>query len=727
MFLKLIVVFPFLDLRYFLKSGGAPGRPGWPEQEFQTVGALGKVLRSVRCDPNGAEADVGAALLFRPEFSRPIRKGRRRALDCPKLDSGAEIGSRRIFADAHGHLQLEVVVDCSGADFNCASSALEEILSEDVEIPRASFEVLALAGKVFAGLYLKQSAKTAPTWPGVLPDKLLCEGLGSPFVVALLHEPSDEGTPFPGGSRLFSDVRHASVNAIGTDVSLWTLFASGGLPAGWVDHVRSFTRVLGALREVRILTTLNRQYAVAPFHLDNDKVNRALRRNDKYIRRKSYGGWPAQKVLAFEDRLTQGNALPTGVGGVPAHSSVWRSSHNGLVAIRQESTSLPVVPRRRGGMPKLDDADRKTIVHILKDAAVESGDPEGYFREMVSAAGFDRESQDHALNLLNGTAEDTAKGLVHWSVGMGTNPNDPTFTTLGSLLRPILPGLGLEFSIAVAAIVASYGLFRHPSHAEELRRAFQIPLEVSRTACQSSSDHGPDFVWQGRDSDYELQGFWPEPPLMEVGFLINAIEASRSVCLVEVADLARSGTGFLVSRDKVITNYHVVFPDGEPTDFSARARAVSLQFGVYSGESGMQKRTFALANDAPVLAKSPDSALDYVLLQAENKLAQADRVKPAEIQSGPLEIGASIQSLQHPAGGTMKLGTSVNSVKHVDPKRGITQYVTRAGQGSSGAPCFTEDWKVVALHHAERARWHGAIREGILMTNIIAEIEQHLD
>ena len=64
----------------------------------------------------------------------------------------------------------------------------------------------------------------------------------------------------------------------------------------------------------------------------------------------------------------------------------------------------------------------------------------------------------------------------------------------------------------------------------------------------------------------------------------------------------------------------------------------------------------------------------------------------------------------------MKVALSCNGVVDVDANSGKIQYVNKTAGGSSGSPCFNEDWELVALHHAERSRSFGSIREGILAT-----------
>ena len=82
--------------------------------------------------------------------------------------------------------------------------------------------------------------------------------------------------------------------------------------------------------------------------------------------------------------------------------------------------------------------------------------------------------------------------------------------------------------------------------------------------------------------------------------------------------------------------------------------------------------------------------------------------------------------LQHPDRQPLKLAVSGNGVDKVIQERGLVQYSTRALGGSSGAPCFNDNWEVVALHHAQRARSLYSIREGIIFKSIYDEIRQEI-
>jgi endonuclease G len=95
-----------------------------------------------------------------------------------------------------------------------------------------------------------------------------------------------------------------------------------------------------------------------------------------------------------------------------------------------------------------------------------------------------------------------------------------------------------------------------------------------------------------------------------------------------------------------------------------------------------------------------------------------------DLASPTKRMGLNI--LQHPGGESMKLALSSNGVTGVYPETGLIQYLTSTRGGSSGSPCFSDEWALVALHHAERSRMFGTIREGILFRAIHSEISSYL-
>ena len=120
--------------------------------------------------------------------------------------------------------------------------------------------------------------------------------------------------------------------------------------------------------------------------------------------------------------------------------------------------------------------------------------------------------------------------------------------------------------------------------------------------------------------------------------------------------------------------------------------------------------------------------MDYFLLQVEAKITQEQEIKPARWDINKLPITKmGINVLQHPEGDSMKLSISQDGITGVYQNSGLVQYVNKTALGSSGSPCFDENWYLVALHHAQKAKTFGSIREGILFASIYQEIQDFLN
>ena len=163
-------------------------------------------------------------------------------------------------------------------------------------------------------------------------------------------------------------------------------------------------------------------------------------------------------------------------------------------------------------------------------------------------------------------------------------------------------------------------------------------------------------------------------------------------------------------------------------DLQANAANAVLRFGKISTNAGeaAQGHIFKLDASQPVVKFSPKESLDYALLRVEEGITAVQEIKPAPFTTQRPARGMGLNILQHPGGEEMKLAISGNGVVDVFPERGLVQYVTRAWGGSSGAPCFTDAWEVVAIHHAEMSRGFGKVREGILFEAIHNEIAAYL-
>jgi endonuclease G len=298
--------------------------------------------------------------------------------------------------------------------------------------------------------------------------------------------------------------------------------------------------------------------------------------------------------------------------------------------------------------------------------------------------------------------------------------------TLIALLRKLPADRGRQVAARIyynENRITNHRISEDKTFLQELSVRYQIPMPAD--ASPEGSEIGPPIDWRGPD-EFQLQGFFrPLPDMLDMGLLKQAVDRSSAICLVSIPSLDRSGTGFLIAPGQVLTNYHVL-KASEQEDMEANARAAKLSFGYLTGDPGLVPSTFKLTDRQPILSWSPACELDYVLLQVDDKNRALETISPVPYVLSSLAERSALYILQHPQGEPMKLAIDANGVTGVYPQDGRVQYVTRTSPGSSGSPCFNEDWKVVALHHAERSKAFGSIREGILFSQIYDRIAAYL-
>jgi V8-like Glu-specific endopeptidase len=372
--------------------------------------------------------------------------------------------------------------------------------------------------------------------------------------------------------------------------------------------------------------------------------------------------------------------------------------------------------------------DKKRLRDIMikqASSAPPNVGPALYFRNLVTRSNLPQSVQRQRLTYTGVPIVDATE-LVEWASTQGTNPSDPHYTTLGSLLQPMLDAdeLDLEDRRTMAAIIVVYELYRDEALLNQLRQQYQIPTPATRVP--GNTDIGPRFSWRGPADDVELQSwFQPDPPWLDVGFVKRGIAKAAAVCRIELQN--RPGTGFLIAPNLVLTNYHVfkLLPDDE---LDKNAMEAVFRFGCVTAaegneESGMPVRA---VRQSPVISSSPVNQFDYALVRLEAAVSNTEGIKPLSLNTHTPARGTGLNILHHPAGGPLTISLSSNGVSGVYEDAGLIQYVTKAVGGSSGSPCFNDKWEVVGIHHAERSRQFGSIREGILMAPIEKIIRKHL-
>ncbi len=375
----------------------------------------------------------------------------------------------------------------------------------------------------------------------------------------------------------------------------------------------------------------------------------------------------------------------------------------------------------------IKQADIDKLVDVLAGLAATSfTSPQDFFRDLVSRANLRQQLVFSLAGVWTGNPIYDARRLINWALVRDINPNDKRFTTLGSILQPLLSEAGFDDAKVIVSLIVIYKLYRDRKLLENLQINYQVPTSVVDIT-STISDFGPEIDWQEPD-ETELQSlFKTEPNFLDVGFLMQAIQHATSVCRIEIPNQKILGTGFLIASNLVLTNYHVLH--SKTANIQINPNDIILRFGCFTSATGNETegQVFKLVREQPILQSSSTNKLDYVLLQVEESIIQTADITPANCDFENLPSkGIALNILQHPEGSSMKIAMSSNAIANISPDTGLMQYVTRTSPGSSGSPCFNENWKVIALHHAQKATHFGSIREGILLSSIYQEIQQHL-
>jgi hypothetical protein len=228
-------------------------------------------------------------------------------------------------------------------------------------------------------------------------------------------------------------------------------------------------------------------------------------------------------------------------------------------------------------------------------------------------------------------------------------------------------------------------------------------------------------------------------------WLENAGRVEPCVCRIEVKLNGRMayGSGFLVGPSLLVTNYHVMEAvilgeQGKTTSsgLSATRDDLVLRFDykrLGDGDvvnPGVEHKLAEnwLETSSPYssadLKNAGDSLpapneLDFVLARLE-KAAGNEKVggsgEPESSARGWLEVPDSVHEfvpdsslfiLQHPEGAPLKLALDTHSVIGVNANGTRVRHRTNTEGGSSGSPCFDENWNLVALHHSGDPNYDG--------------------
>lgn len=194
-----------------------------------------------------------------------------------------------------------------------------------------------------------------------------------------------------------------------------------------------------------------------------------------------------------------------------------------------------------------------------------------------------------------------------------------------------------------------------------------------------------------------------------------------------------SGTGFLVGKNILLTNHHVLnSPEVAmvaAVDFTFEVTPDDLAAGI-AEPRGPSARRYRL-DPAKLFITSPvkDGGLDYTFVWIEDEAETAFGSIAMKRSSFSVSEGERAFIVHHPDGHGRRVSLDENSVLRITTS--VVRYSTDTMPGSSGSPVFNRQGRLIALHHAstnDPAKLPSGfetqvLNEGIKIAAIVADLE----
>jgi Trypsin-like peptidase domain/Effector-associated domain 1 len=205
-------------------------------------------------------------------------------------------------------------------------------------------------------------------------------------------------------------------------------------------------------------------------------------------------------------------------------------------------------------------------------------------------------------------------------------------------------------------------------------------------------------------------------------------EMAGRVCRIDVVAPAVAGTGFLIARDLVLTAHSVV---AKALEVGAPGAAIAARFD-YREVQGAEVDPGIQVAAARDWLVAHDRDLDFAVLRLLQPIADepvgGDRAVPnapprgwVALPSAPAAFSGLVVILQHPRAGPLKIAFDPSA--NVDASGAFVQYRAATEAGSAGAPCFSADWQLVAMHQGRSptlTQWN--LKRGIAIDRIVERL-----
>lgn len=221
------------------------------------------------------------------------------------------------------------------------------------------------------------------------------------------------------------------------------------------------------------------------------------------------------------------------------------------------------------------------------------------------------------------------------------------------------------------------------------------PVEAQPTA----SDGSPDFINSSDEITEPEALLYYDDLTIQTGRLEGFIKTLQilltlvpSVCKlnVDINGLTQYGTAFRIDTDLLLTNWHVIHDSN-----GVRATNVTAEFSYEDdGRGGIRNSTLVSCDVTNIISDRPD---DWGVIRVAEPLDAAIPIIKLSDAVAPV-VSSAAYIVQHPGGARKRLGFVRNQISFFDER--VVHYLTDTQNGSSGAPVFNSEGKLIALHHA---------------------------
>ena len=212
--------------------------------------------------------------------------------------------------------------------------------------------------------------------------------------------------------------------------------------------------------------------------------------------------------------------------------------------------------------------------------------------------------------------------------------------------------------------------------------------------------------------------------MLPVWFLDVGYKRSAAICKIDASGIDHrgrnttwAGTGFLISKDILLTNYHIL----NSADVARSAQCI-FNYQVDPDEHELKGERFSFDPDHLFV---PCRELDFSFVWVKGE--PGAKYAPIRFSRDYFKIGRNevANIIQHPQGRYKQVVLQDNRISDSDEK--FIHYVADTDHGSSGSAVFNNQWTPLALHHAWKDAGPGGqykyYNEGIKFSAIATYLE----